>query len=740
MENATIVYREIIKVGIVGCGRITGNLHLPAVLSSKYADLKMLIDSDIKAATGLSRKYGLKCEISNDYRKAVGNVDAVIIATPNNTHYPVAKHFLENGIHVLIEKPLTIEDNDARELCNLAEKHKCIISVGYVTRHFPSTKMMKEMIDRRYFGAIESFDYEFGSKGGWAPLSGYNLSKERAGGGVLVISGSHFIDRMIYWFGRPEILECASDSHGGVEANFEAKFRFRIDDRDIIGNMRVSKTDKLRNSFKLIGSKWDAELPEGRADSIFLKSKEIDLNYDYRIYRNRTEVKNPEYYYFHVQLADFIDSIKNGRKPLVDGYTGLESVMLINEMYKKAQRAAEPWLYTRNISDNTRDGLGREKILITGASGFVGGAVCEYLYKQKICNFRAMIHSSGNAARIARLPIEIVMADLLNKEEVNRSVQGCSMIVNLVRGGIAVDTNGLHNLLDAALRYRVKKVVHLSSVAVYGDNPPVGSEDEACPADPGNNKYGQLKLKQEKIIKKYVERGLPAIIFRPPNICGPFSMYTMSIIDRIRSGRILLLDEGNNPCNIVHVYNLVDAIMLGLDSQRSNGETYFITDDDPITWKDFVEAHVRMCNMEMDYRSMQSDNARNSVLRNRASFSKSVINALKFFISGEFRGLMSKNIPLFNDINSYIYREFEKSDPKFKEYVRMKLSKPERIEKMEQDITIYDQFMSQQNRRIRHSNKRVKRELNFKPQLNFDEGMAYTREWLVAARYLRDGE
>jgi predicted dehydrogenase/nucleoside-diphosphate-sugar epimerase len=734
------VNREIIRIGIVGCGRITGNMHLPAVLSSKYADLKILIDSDIKVAAGLSHKYGLKCEVSNDYRKAVGHVDAVIIATPNNTHYHIAEYFIENGVHVLIEKPLTVSDNDARELCALAEKHKCIISVGYVTRHFSSTKMMKEMLEKKYFGEIESFDYEFGSKGGWAPLSGYNLNKDSAGGGVLVISGSHFIDRMIYWFGKPEILKCSSDSHGGVEANFWAKFRFRHDDRDIIGNMTVSKTYKLRNSFKLYGSKWDAELPEGRADSIFLKAKEADLDYDYRIYRNRTDLKNPEYYYFYVQLEDFIESIKNGRTPLVDGYTGLKSVMLINEMYKKAESVAEPWLYTKNISDNTRDGLSKEKILVTGASGFVGGALCEYLYKQKICDFRAMIHSSGNAARIARLPIEIVMADLLNEAEVNRSVQGCSMIVNLVRGGIAVDTNGLHNLLNAALKFGVKKVVHLSSVAVYGDNPPAGSEDEAYPADPGNNKYGQLKLKQEKIIKKYVERGLPAIIFRPPNICGPFSMYTMSIIDRIRAGKILLLDEGRNPCNIVHVYNLVDAIMLGLDSTRSNGESYFITDDDPITWKDFVEAHVRMCNVEMDNRSMQSDNARNSVLRNQASFGKSVINALKFFISGEFRGLMSKNIPLFNNINSYIYREFEKSDPKFKEYVRMKLSKPERIEKMEQDIMIYDQFMSQQNRRIRHSNKRAKSELNFKPRLDFNEGTANTYEWLAAAKYLRNKE
>ena len=72
-----------------------------------------------------------------------------------------------------------------------------------------------------------------------------------------------------------------------------------------------------------------------------------------------------------------------------------------------------------------------EKILITGSSGLVGGALTEHLYFIEKYQFRAMIHKTGNAARIARLPIEIAKADLLNKKQVDQAVQGCRMIVNL---------------------------------------------------------------------------------------------------------------------------------------------------------------------------------------------------------------------------------------------------------------------------------------------------------------------
>ena len=91
-----------------------------------------------------------------------------------------------------------------------------------------------------------------------------------------------------------------------------------------------------------------------------------------------------------------------------------------------------------------------EKILITGASGLVGGRLCELLYLSKQYPFRAMVHNPGNAARIARLPIEIIVTDLLDKKAIFKAVEGCSYIVHLARDGQPVMIKGLKNLLKAA--------------------------------------------------------------------------------------------------------------------------------------------------------------------------------------------------------------------------------------------------------------------------------------------------
>ena len=725
-----------LRIAIIGCGRITEIGHLPAVLSLPSVKLTVLVDTDLSRAKILKQTYAINCEVADDFRRVANIVDSVIIATPNSSHYEVAAYFLENGIHSLVEKPLTIDPREANHLSEISELNNCVLSVGYVTRFFPSTILMKEMIDKKYFGHIERFDYEFGSIGGWSPVSGYNLTRDSSGGGVLVVSGSHFLDRLIYWFGYPEIIECSSDSHGGVEANFKARLLFKQSGgEEFTGTLFVSKTDKLRNSFRLTGQNYDVELPEGQDDWIKVTPKNYEKSFEYRVFPKRFLRKKSEYQYFILQLKDFVESIKLKKKPVIDGREGSKSVRLLAELYKKAGRLSEPWLLVDHRTHGEKVRRPTEKILVTGASGFVGGALCERLYFDNNCQFRAMIHNTGNAGRIARLPIEIVKADLLNKEEVYQSVKSCSKIVNLVRGGVAVDTKGLKNLLNAALEYKVNRFLHVSSVAVYGDNPPPGSEREEFPPDPSGNKYGELKLKQEQIVQKYVRKGLPCVILRPPNIYGPFSSYTLMMLDRIKSKRVFLLDKGKNPCNVVHVYNLIDAILLALEVDEAVGKTYFVTDGEPIIWKDFIEANIEMVGSNAVVSEVCSEDLR---IRNnsRLSFPESALATFKFLLSGELRNYLSKNVPLLRALNSFVYERFQLLNSETQQRIRKLLSKPVVIDRVEDGFVEYDAFVASQNRKVRHSIDRAQEELGYVPRMDLRSGIENTRSWLVSANHI----
>src|SRR2546427_1671426 len=217
-----------IRLGIIGCGAIAEGAHLPAALALPNADLTVLSDTSAARLRNIQTEFGLDSIGFTDYRQIFGRVDAVVLALPNVLHAPVGCEFLSRGIHVLCEKPLAPSAEECEAMCRAAAESRAVLAVGYVTRFHPSTELSRELIRSSFLGALRSFDYEFGTAGGWATQSGYNLSRSSAGGGVLVVSGSHFVDRMLYFFDSVDVVDCADDSYGGVEANCIIHFRAEL--------------------------------------------------------------------------------------------------------------------------------------------------------------------------------------------------------------------------------------------------------------------------------------------------------------------------------------------------------------------------------------------------------------------------------------------------------------------------------------------------------------------------------
>jgi len=120
-----------IKTAVIGVGYL-GKFH-----ADKYADLPnseliAVVDADESTARAIGEK--LRVEGLTDYSSLLGKVDAVSIAAPTTLHYQIAKDFLENGSHVLIEKPITVTLDEADELIALAKKHNKLIQVGFLER------------------------------------------------------------------------------------------------------------------------------------------------------------------------------------------------------------------------------------------------------------------------------------------------------------------------------------------------------------------------------------------------------------------------------------------------------------------------------------------------------------------------------------------------------------------------------------------------------------------------------
>ncbi len=328
-----------VRLAFVGCGAITRMEHLPAALRSPRVEVAALVDERVENAAALARTYGLSARVTGNLSEVLDDVQGCVLATPNDTHYPIARQILERGKPVLIEKPITTRYDHALELCELAESRGTFISVGYRFRFFPSARLLKRLLDEDYFGRVLSFHCEMGSAGGWAPVSGYNMDRARSGGGVLVINGTHFLDLALFWFGEPVALVYQDDNYGNVEANCKGVWNYDSPRGRFDGSFFFSKTIKLSNRFLIETERGRVEWSAADADRIrVFDPHRPDVKVELSALRSGGEVDS-----FRDQIEEFCTNALRPGTVTSDGRNGARSIRLIEDMYRGATRLSESW-------------------------------------------------------------------------------------------------------------------------------------------------------------------------------------------------------------------------------------------------------------------------------------------------------------------------------------------------------------------------------------------------------------
>lgn len=232
------------------------------------------------------------------------------------------------------------------------------------------------------------------------------------------------------------------------------------------------------------------------------------------------------------------------------------------------------------------------KILVTGATGFIGSRLCELLSLEHRLPYRALVRDFSRAARIGRLDADLVAGDMLDAASLARAVDGCDAVVNLAHSDDRTAEKQTAHLVDACVRTGVRRLVHISSMAVYGPSPklPVITESTA-PIERWGEAYSDAKAAAEAVVRSAAKRrSLPAVVLRPTIVYGPYSFFVTPIIQEARQGRISLIDGGRGICNAVYVDDVCEAIVAALERDDAIGAAVQINGDDRITWLDFISA------------------------------------------------------------------------------------------------------------------------------------------------------
>ncbi len=220
----------------------------------------------------------------------------------------------------------------------------------------------------------------------------------------------------------------------------------------------------------------------------------------------------------------------------------------------------------------------RKPVLVLGASGFIGSRLVGTLSAGPTYHPVAASRRSG------------LVLDATDPAALRKALVDTPFVVNCVAGTPASMVQSTQALCDAARIVPPRRIIHLSSMAIYGSATGSVEEDHA-PVAPVSG-YGQAKLECEQIIRKYVEDGGNAVVLRPTCVFGPGSpQWTDRLIRLLRAGRIGDLGAaGDGYCNLAFVDDLVAAIIAALEPPELSGEAFNISSACDLTWNEFLVA------------------------------------------------------------------------------------------------------------------------------------------------------
>ncbi len=367
------------------------------------------------------------------------------------------------------------------------------------------------------------------------------------------------------------------------------------------------------------------------------------------------------------------------------------------------------------------------RIAVFGASGFVGATVVERLLARGH-SVRPLIHSTASAWRLGRYGIDLRPVELLNAGEVRTALEGCTHVVNCSRGPRAVMFQGLRNLLEASRELGIRRFVHLSSVAVYGDQPPPESSHEDAPTKPVPDSYGWTKLEQDGMVQAACRRGLPSVILCPPYIAGAYSNFVLRVLDGIQAGSFALVDAGTLPSNLIDVQNLAQAAELALFCEEADGARIFVTNDEDTRWRDVAEALLPLVGRPVSLDTVRAEDARRLV-GSAATPKPSTIRTFKRLISSREVLNILREDPLLQRSYLLAQRLGGIVSPALVRRLKAQVSPPPRIARQSPSPRYDKHLVSLQLRGVRHTCDRARAVLNYTPELSFAASMQAFATW-----------
>ena len=331
-----------LRVAMVGCGAVAEHCHLPALARRNDCSVVALVDHNGERVKSLAHRFARSKVLKNFRDLLAMEIDLAIVALPNHLHAPVSIELLRAGIHVLVEKPIALSVADCDDLLRATEEGRALLAVGMTRRFIHASRFVKWAIDSEFIGRIHSIDMRDGHAYSWPITTDFPFRKEMAGGGVLMDTGVHTLDQLLWWMGDVVSFEYYDDNEGGVESECMLHATLKSEAK---ATLELSRNRTLRNTAKICGDRGEIEVSLlNNTIRLRLMGAPLQVIGQGAPSPQGFPTQQSQIDIFQAEHDDVFDAIRSGRSPAVPGHETRRSLALIESCYQKRRSLYLPWL------------------------------------------------------------------------------------------------------------------------------------------------------------------------------------------------------------------------------------------------------------------------------------------------------------------------------------------------------------------------------------------------------------
>ena len=321
----------MITIGQVGLGYWGPNL-LRNFEALSEATVKRVCDLDEEALDRVGERYP-QIRRTIDYQDLLtdSEIQAIVVAASAVSHYQLARMALDAGKHVLVEKPLALEVNQAQDLVDLADDRRLVLMVGHLLLYHPAVTHLKRLLDS---GALGDVYYVYTER--------RNLGKVRHDENAMWSLAPHDISMVLYLLEKmPSLVAAQGQAYLQPGIEDTVFFTLRFDDGQL-AHSHVSWLDphKVRR-LTVVGSRQMAVFDDTEpTEKLRIYDKGVDRVPTYSTYGDALTLRFGDIYVPSIEMQEplqlecqhFLDCIREGRRPLSDGHNGLQVLRVLDAL------------------------------------------------------------------------------------------------------------------------------------------------------------------------------------------------------------------------------------------------------------------------------------------------------------------------------------------------------------------------------------------------------------------------